>query len=138
VSDRRASTPSSGGAASSLRFIKEFPEAAEGVMDCNHWHNPKDPGAHEVLEQAETEGRSYVYNAPVNYAAVRLVAQAIEKAGSGDHLKLIEVLSTQSFDSSVMPYGQSKFVDGQNINALALNTQVQGGDVKAPWSSRRQ
>jgi branched-chain amino acid transport system substrate-binding protein len=107
-------------------------------MDCNHWHNPKDPRAHELLEQVETEGRSYVYNAPVNYAAVRLVAQAIEKAGSGDRLKLIEVLGTQSFDSSVMPYGQSKFVDGQNINALPLNTQVQGGDVKVPWSSRRQ
>jgi branched-chain amino acid transport system substrate-binding protein len=61
---------------------------------------------------------------------VKVVAQAIEKAGSADRLKLIEVLGTQSFDSSVMPYGQSKFVNGQNVNALPLNTQVQGGDVK--------
>jgi len=119
-----------GGAASSLRFIKEFPEAAEGVMDCNHWHNPKDPRAHELRKQVEAKGRFYVYNAPINYAAVKVVAQAIEKAGSADRLKLIEVLGTQSFDSSVMPYGQSKFVNGQNINALPLNTQVQGGDVK--------
>jgi branched-chain amino acid transport system substrate-binding protein len=119
-----------GGAASSLRFIKEFPEAAEGVMDCNHWHNPKDPRAHELREQVEANGRSYVYNAPINYAAVRLVAEAIENAGSADRVKLIEVLSTQSFGSSVMPYGQSKFVNGQNVNALPLNTQVQGGDVK--------
>jgi branched-chain amino acid transport system substrate-binding protein len=119
-----------GGAASSLRFIKEFPEAAEGVMDCNHWHNPKDPRALELRKQVEAKGRSYAYNAPINYAAVRLVAEAIEKAGSADRAKLLEVLSTQSFGSSVMPYGQSKFVNGQNVNALPLNTQVQGGDVK--------
>jgi branched-chain amino acid transport system substrate-binding protein len=39
----------------------------------------------------EAKGRSYVYNAPFNDAAVRLVAEAIEKAGSADRLKLIRL-----------------------------------------------
>lgn len=119
-----------GGAASSLRFIKEFPTAAQGIMDCNHWHNPKDPRALELRKQVEAKGRAYVYNAPINYAAVQVMAQAFEMAASIDHAKVIEVLGTQSFNSSVMPYGQSKFVNGQNISALPLNTQVQDGDVK--------
>ena len=31
-----------GGAASSYKFVKEFPDAADGIIDCNHWFNPKD------------------------------------------------------------------------------------------------
>jgi len=27
------------GGASNYRFVKEFPEAAQYVMDCNHWHD---------------------------------------------------------------------------------------------------
>ncbi len=29
-----------GGAASSYKFVKEFPEAAQYIMDCNHWFDP--------------------------------------------------------------------------------------------------
>ena len=34
-----------GGAASSYKFLKEFPDAANGIIDCNHWFNPKDKRA---------------------------------------------------------------------------------------------
>jgi branched-chain amino acid transport system substrate-binding protein len=34
-----------GGAASSYKFVKEFPEAAQYIMDCNHWFDPKNPKA---------------------------------------------------------------------------------------------
>ncbi len=29
-----------GGAASNIAFAKQYPEAAEYIMDCNHWYNP--------------------------------------------------------------------------------------------------
>jgi branched-chain amino acid transport system substrate-binding protein len=29
-----------------------------------------------------------------------------------------------------MPYGPTKFVNGQNTGAAPVNTQVQGGDIK--------
>src|SRR5215470_8552679 len=32
-----------GGAASSYKFVKEFPEAAQYIMDCNHWFDPHNP-----------------------------------------------------------------------------------------------
>ena len=119
-----------GGGASSLRFVKEFPQAAEGVMDCNHWPDPKNPLTADLRKRTEAAGRAFAYNVPMNYSAVRLMAEAIEKAGAPDRQKIIEALSTQSFGSGVMPYGQSKFDTGQNTSALPLNTQVQGGDVK--------
>ncbi|GJD52115.1 hypothetical protein OPKNFCMD_4877 [Methylobacterium crusticola] len=119
-----------GGAASSLRFVKEFPQAAEGVMDCNHWPDPRNPKSAELRRRTEAAGRSFAYNVPMNYSAVWLMAEAIEKAGGADRLKIIEALSTGSFGSGVMPYGQSRFDKGQNTSAMPLNTQVQGGDVK--------
>src|SRR6266446_5636761 len=38
-----------GGAASSYKFVKEFPEAAQYIMDCNHWFDPKNPKALDLL-----------------------------------------------------------------------------------------
>ena len=29
-----------GGAASSYKFLKEYPDVAHGIIDCNHWFNP--------------------------------------------------------------------------------------------------
>jgi len=28
-----------------FKFVKEFPDVADGVIDCNHWYNPKDKRA---------------------------------------------------------------------------------------------
>lgn len=119
-----------GGAASSLRFVKEFPQAAEGIIDCNHWHDPKSKRALELRQQTEARGKSYAYNVPINYSAVRLMADAIDRAGSVASDKLLATLQSESFDSYVMPYGKSKFDKGQNASALPLNTQIQGADVK--------
>jgi branched-chain amino acid transport system substrate-binding protein len=61
---------------------------------------------------------------------VRLLADAIENAGSADRGKIIEALASSNFDDHIMPYGPTKFVNGQNTGAAPVNTQVQGGDIK--------
>ncbi|MEO4040033.1 ABC transporter substrate-binding protein [Hoeflea sp. CAU 1731] len=120
-----------GGAASSYRFVNEYPEAAEGVMDCNHWGMPDHPATAKLMQTVKDEGTFYAYNTPTNYALIHVVAQALEKAGSSDRAALTETLKTQEFDPTVMPYGIVKFDEtGQNQNALPLNTQVQNGDIK--------
>ncbi len=120
-----------GGAASSYRFVNEYPEAAEGVMDCNHWGMPDHPATAKLMQAVKDEGTFYAYNTPTNYALIHVVAQALEKAGSSDRGALTEVLKTEEFDPTVMPYGTVKFDEtGQNQNALPLNTQVQNGDIK--------
>ena len=45
-----------GGAASSYKFVKEFPDAANGIIDCNHWFNPKDKRAAELRKRVEAQG----------------------------------------------------------------------------------
>jgi branched-chain amino acid transport system substrate-binding protein len=118
------------GAASNFRFVKEFGEAANLVMDCNHWADPRKHRTASVKAEAEKGGRFWLYNTPLNYSCVRLVADAIEKAGSADRAKVTEALANSSFADHIMPYGPTKFVNGQNTGAGPVNTQVQNGDIK--------
>ncbi len=118
------------GAASNFRFVKEFPEAAENVMDCNHWYDPRKQAALDLRKSVEASGKFFTYNTMLNYSIALLLADAIERAASADRLKIIAALETSSFAGHIMPYGPTKFVDGQNTGAAAVNTQVQGGDIK--------
>ncbi|MGL4325228.1 MAG: ABC transporter substrate-binding protein [Beijerinckiaceae bacterium] len=118
------------GAASNFRFVKEFPDAANLVMDCNHWADPRKPKTAQVRAEAEKNGRFWLYNTPLNYSCVRLAADAIERAASRDRVKIIEAMAASTFADHIMPYGPTKFVDGQNMGAQAVNTQVQNGDIK--------
>ncbi|HXE86914.1 MAG TPA: ABC transporter substrate-binding protein [Hyphomicrobiaceae bacterium] len=118
------------GAASNFRFLKEFPEAANYVMDCNHWHDPRKPKSLALRKEVEAGGNFWTYNIPMNYSAVLLLADAIERAQSTDRAKIAEALASSSFEGHIMPYGPTKFVDGQNAGAAPVNTQVQGGDIK--------
>ncbi|SIR41997.1 ABC transporter substrate-binding protein [Bosea sp. TND4EK4] len=123
------------GAASNYRFVKEFNEAAQFVMDCNHWHDPRKPVAEALRKQVEASGKFWTYNIPLNYSCVGLLADAIEKAGSTDKAKVTEALAASTYAGHIMPYGPTKFVDGQNQGGAPVNTQVQGNDIKVIFPS---
>lgn len=118
------------GAASNYRFVKEFPEAAEYVIDTNHWYDPRNATAIALKKEVDGMGKFFTYNVALNYSAVLLLADAIERAGSADRGKIAEALASSTFSGHIMPYGPTKFVDGQNVGAAPVNTQVQGGDIK--------
>lgn len=118
------------GAASNFRFVKEFPDAAQYMMDCNHWHDPRKPAAVALRKSVEASGKFWTYNIPMNYSSMLLLADAIERAASTDRTKIISALETSDFAGHIMPYGPTKFVNGQNTGAAPVNTQVQAGDIK--------
>jgi branched-chain amino acid transport system substrate-binding protein len=118
------------GAASNYRFVKEFPEAAQYVMDCNHWYDPRKEAALALRKQVEAQGKFFTYNTALNYSCVLLLADAIERAASPDRAKITAALASSTFAGHVMPYGPTKFVDGQNQGAAPVNLQVQGNDIK--------
>ncbi|WP_376098303.1 ABC transporter substrate-binding protein [Roseomonas sp. CCTCC AB2023176] len=123
------------GAASNFRFVREFADAADLVMDCNHWHDPRKPRAEELKRQVEAGGRFWAYNIPLNYSCVKLVADAIGRAGSAERGPVLEALAASTFSDHIMPYGPTKFENGQNTGAGPVNTQVQGGDIKVIFPS---
>ncbi|MGN6572408.1 MAG: ABC transporter substrate-binding protein [Pseudolabrys sp.] len=119
-----------GGAASSYKFVKEFPDAAKYIMDCNHWFDPKNPKALALKKKVEEKGQFFTYEVYMNYSAVLLTADALARAGAADRAKLTEALASSTFSGHVMPYGPTKFVDGQNEGAAPANTQVLDNDIK--------
>ena len=119
-----------GGAASSYKFVKEFPEAANGIIDCNHWFNPKDKRSLELKKRVEAKGLFFSYEIFMAYTATRLLGDAIERAKSSDRAAIIDALASSTFSDHIMPYGATKFVNGQNQGAQPLMTQVSKGDIK--------
>jgi branched-chain amino acid transport system substrate-binding protein len=119
-----------GGAASSFKFLKEFPQAAQYVIDCNHWFNPKDPRVAPLRKRAEAAGFFFTYELFCTYTATMLLADSLERAKSADRAKIIDALSASTFSNHFMPYGPTKFVNGQNTGARPLVTQVLNNDIK--------
>jgi branched-chain amino acid transport system substrate-binding protein len=119
-----------GGAASSYKFVKEFPDAAEYIMDCNHWFDPRNAKALALRKKVEDSGQFYTYEVFMNYSCVLLIADALERAGSQDRAKIIAALDGSTFSGHVMPYGPTRFVNGQNQGAAPVNTQVLGNDIQ--------
>jgi branched-chain amino acid transport system substrate-binding protein len=119
-----------GGAASSYKFLKEFPEAANGIIDCNHWFNPKDKRALDLKKRVEAKNLFFSYEIFNTYTATRLLIDSIERAKSADRAAIIAALETSTFSDHFMPYGATKFVNGQNEGAQPLMTQVSKGDIK--------
>jgi branched-chain amino acid transport system substrate-binding protein len=119
-----------GGAASSYKFVKEFPEAAQYIMDTNHWFDPKNPKALALKKRVEDKGQFYTYEVYMNYSVMLLLADALERAASTDRAKITDALASSTFSGHVMPYGPTKFVNGQNQGAAPVNTQVQGNDIQ--------
>jgi branched-chain amino acid transport system substrate-binding protein len=119
-----------GGAASSYKFLKEFPEAADGIIDCNHWFNPRDKRSLELKKRVEAKGLFFSYEVFNTYTAVRLLADAIERAKSTDRAAINAALESSTFSDHFMPYGATQFVNGQNQGAQPLMTQVIKGDIR--------
>jgi branched-chain amino acid transport system substrate-binding protein len=99
-------------------------------MDCNHWFNPRKPEALALKKKIEAKGLYYTYEAWLNYEAIMLLADALERAASADRAKIIQALAASTWNGHFMPYGPTKFVNGQNQGAQAVNLQVQDNDIK--------
>ncbi len=119
-----------GGAASQYKFVQEFPEASNGIIDCNHWFNPKDPRAQALRKRVEAQGKFFNYEVFLTYTAMMYLADAIENAKSRERGAITQALANSTFSDHIMPYAATKVVNGQNTGARPLMTQVLNGDIK--------
>ena len=83
-----------------------------------------------LKKKVEDQGQFYTYEVYMNYSCVLLLADALERAGSADRAKVTAALESSTFAGHVMPYGPTKFVNGQNQGAAPANTQVVGNDIQ--------
>ncbi len=112
-----------------LRFVREQPAIADNIIDFNHWYNPRSPQAPAFIKRFADKGALIGFEVLFGYFAVRFLADAMERAGSADKEKVIDALSTSTYSDSLLTYGPTKMVDGQNQNAHATALQAQKGDI---------
>lgn len=116
-----------------LKFAKEAPDVAENMMDFNHWYNVKDPRSAVFRKRIEESGHLMTWEVPFGYFAVKLLADAWQRAGTTNKDKAIAALASSTFSDHFMPYGPTKFVNGQNTGAQAVALQIQKGDIAVVW-----
>lgn len=119
-----------GGAASNIKFVRENNAIAQYVMDCNHWYDPTKDESKALAKSVADAKLDLTYDIMVSYASIQLIADALERAASTDRQKMIEALAASTFDKSIMPYGPTKFVNGDNTGSQPVNTQVRGENIE--------
>ena len=110
--------------------MNEFPDAADYVMDCNHWFDPRKEAAQALRQKTETAGLSYSYEVFLAYEAMMFAADAMERAGSADRAKITEAMASSTWSDHFMPYGPTKMVNGQNEGAQAMVMQVLDKEIE--------
>ena len=112
------------------KFVRELPEVAENMMDYNHWFNPKNSKAQALKKRAEAAGTLFTFEVYLTYNSIMLLADALEHAKSADKEALIEALASSAWQPEIMPYGPTKFINGQNEGGRAAGLQAQKGDIE--------
>ena len=115
------------------KLVKDLPDVAENMMDYNHWFNPKSSNAQGLKRRVEAAGSLFTFEVYLTYNSVMLLADALERAKTTDKDKLIEALATSTWSTDIVPYGPTKFVNGQNEGGRAAALQAQKRDIQVVY-----
>ena len=115
------------------KLVKEQPEVAQYMMDFNHWYNPRSAKAQEMRKAVEAKGGLFTFEVYCGYNAVKCYVDAIERAKSADKEKVIAALEVSTWSDHFMPYGPTKFVNGQNTGGRAALLQASKTDIDVVW-----
>ncbi|HYC63859.1 MAG TPA: ABC transporter substrate-binding protein, partial [Reyranellaceae bacterium] len=113
------------------KFVKDLPDVSQYMMDCNHWFNPRSAKAQALKKRVEADGKTlFTFEVYLAYTNVAFLADSLERAGSADKEKLTAALASSTFNAELMPYGPTKFVNGQNQGARPAIMQSLKGDIE--------
>ena len=115
------------------KLVKEQPDVAQYMMDFNHWYNPKSPKAMDLKKRVEAKGELFTFEVYCAYNSVKCLVDAIERARSADKDKIIAALESSTWSDHGMPYGPTKFVNGQNTGGRAALLQASRSDIDLVW-----
>jgi branched-chain amino acid transport system substrate-binding protein len=115
------------------RLIKEQPDVAQYMMDFNHWYSPRNPKSQEMRKAVEAKGNLFTFEVYCGYNSVKCYVDAVERAKSADKAAVIAALETSTWSDHFMPYGPTKFVNGQNTGGRAVLLQATKTDIDVIW-----
>jgi branched-chain amino acid transport system substrate-binding protein len=115
------------------KLVQEQPEVAQHMMDFNHWFNPRNLRAADLRKRAADRGALFTFEVYCGYNAVKCYADGVERAGTADKEKVIAALEASSWSDHFMPYGATRFVNGQNQGGRAVLLQASRTDIEVVW-----
>ncbi|MDP3519262.1 MAG: ABC transporter substrate-binding protein [Hydrogenophaga sp.] len=118
------------------RLVKEQPQVAQHMMDFNHWFDPKNPKALEMKRKVEATGNLFTFEVYCGWNSVMLYADALERAATADKEKVIAALESSTWSNHFMPYGTTKFVNGQNTGGTGVLLQASTTDIETVWPNQ--
>ena len=116
-----------------FKLVSEQPDIAQHMMDFNHWYNPRNPKALAMRKAVEARGGLFTFEVYCGYNSVKCYADALERARSADKERVIAALEASAWSDHFMPYGPTKFVDGQNSGGRAAMLQASRTDIDVVW-----
>ena len=119
-----------------FKLVKEQPDIAVNMMDFNHWYNPKSAKANALRKAVEAKGGLFTFEVYMSYSAVMLYADALQRAGSADKEKAIAALESSTWSDHILPYGPTKFVNGQNQGGKGVLLQASRTDIEVVWPNQ--
>lgn len=123
----------SNGGISDTKFIRDFGETVNNFCDVNYRYNPNNPKAQALLAKyKEKYGEDMSVHAVYGYESIKVIADALERAGSTDADKLRDALAATDYTDTILPQsGPIRFDEkGENVNAAAVMVQIQDGVQK--------
>jgi branched-chain amino acid transport system substrate-binding protein len=120
------------GAFDTPQFPGEVGEAGEGYFDANYRLDMTNPDTQELADlYRETHGDEMRTAAVLAYEAVRVIADALERAGDANPQALRDAIAETELDSLIAQDGPISFDEaGENENAAPILMQVIDGAVQ--------
>jgi branched-chain amino acid transport system substrate-binding protein len=117
------------------RMVKELPDVAQYMLDFNNWFNPRNTKSLDMKKRVEAKGETFTYEVYLAYNAVKCLADAMERAKSADREAIIAALESSTWSDHFMPFGPTKFVNGQNQGGQGVMLQASRTDIDVVWPS---
>lgn len=118
------------------QFPADAPNASNGLYDVNYHFDASSKNAAELRDRFKKEtGKDMRTTAVYSYESTLVLADAIERAGSEDPVKVRDSLTKTNLSQDLLAFdGPIKFgTNGENENAKATVMQVQGSAVPQVW-----
>jgi branched-chain amino acid transport system substrate-binding protein len=114
------------------QFVKDAPNGGDGYLNANYRLDVTNKDSLRVASKFERSyGEPMRASAALTYDAVKLVAEAINEAGSADPSAIREAIADSDYRPIVVNDGTVKFdATGQNVNATVSVLQVQKGQIR--------
>jgi branched-chain amino acid transport system substrate-binding protein len=123
--------------------IPQFPEdagkAGEGYFNANYHLDVTKPAMQELAKLYQERYSDKIRTGAVlAYDSVRVIADALERAGDSAPAKVRDAIAKVNLDSLIAQKGPIMFGDtGENKNAAPILMQVQSGEVKQVFPANK-